>query len=588
MSSRPDPITVEVVRNYHQSTARQMRNALIRASFNPIIYEMVDFSLGVFSSDGDLLAEGPGIPLFCGAVTFAIRDVIRYVGKENLSDGDVVLSTYGYWIGSHPQDALIIRPIFVDQVLFGYAAAKAHWMDIGAKDIYSVDSTDIWQEGLQLYGVKIVKGGRLDRELVEIVRANSRLPDAVVGDMTAQLSACELGARRTLALVEKYGAEVVGEANREILRHGERIARQAVADMPDGTWSVEASLDDDGIGSDQVPLRATITISGDRMVVDTSGSAAQTVGPVNCPLGTTSAVMRLVMKMIVAPDLDANEGFFAPLEVVAPVGSVLNPRPPAPIFLYGWTALVLGEALFKAFAEIKPERAVARSGGDLAGILFSGCRPDGQFFAGGVDECCGQGAGRDQDGENAVIVYALGESRNTPAEIVEERYPVLVERYELWADSGGPGRFRGGLGVRRRWKILSDLKLICTVEQHQSPAWGVEGGKGGTVNSMVLKCGTPDERRIGKAAGVRLLAGDRIEVETGGGGGWGDPLERPVEMVLADVRGGYVTPEAALRDYGVAVTVENSGVLLDAQATDAIRKKKGSQPATMTRRGRII
>lgn len=579
MTSTPDPITVEVIRNYHQSTARQMRNALIRASFNPIIYEMVDFSLGVFNEEGELLAEGPGIPLFCGAVTFAIRDVIQYVGKENLDDGDVVLSTFGYWIGSHPQDALTVRPIFVDGVLFGYAAAKAHWMDIGAKDIYSVDTTDMWQEGLQFYGVKIVKKGSLDRELVEVVRANSRLPDAVVGDMTAQLSACELGARRTLALVEKYGAKVVAEANREILLHGERIARQAIADMPDGTWSVEAALDDDGIGKDQVPLRATVTISGDRMVIDTSGSAAQTVGPMNCPLGTTSAVMRLVMKMIVAPEHDANEGFFRPLEVVAPLGSVLNPRPPAPIFLYGWTAMVLGEALFKAFAEIKPERAVARSGGDLSGILFSGSRPDGQFFAGGVDECCGQGAALDQDGENAVISYALGESRNTPAEIVEERYPVLVERYELWPDSGGAGRFRGGLGVRRRWKILSELKLICTVEQHKSPAWGVRGGRGGSVNSMVLKCGTRDEHRIGKAAGVKLLAGERIEIETGGGGGWGDPLERPVEVVLADVRGGYVTPERALEDYGVAVSVQNGSVVLDSKATDALRRGKKSRPA---------
>ena len=184
-----DPITVEVIRNYHQSTARQMRNALMRASFNPIIYEMVDFSLGIYDENADLLAEGPGIPVFVGALTFAIQDIMAYVGKENVDDGDVILSTYPYWTGSHPQDAVTIRPIFSGGEIIGYAVAKAHWMDLGAKDIYGIDTTDIWQEGLQLFGVKIVKKGVIDKELVEIVRANSRLPEGVIGDMTAQISA---------------------------------------------------------------------------------------------------------------------------------------------------------------------------------------------------------------------------------------------------------------------------------------------------------------------------------------------------------------------------------------------------------------
>ncbi len=567
----PDPVTVEVIRNYHQSTARQMRNALIRASFNPIIYEMVDFSLGIFTGDAELLAEGPGIPLFLGAVTFAIQDVIRYVGEENLEDGDVILSTYSYWTGSHPQDAVTIRPIFVHGELFGYAAAKAHWMDIGAKDVYGIDTTDIWQEGLQLYGVKIVKKGVLDRELVEVIRANSRLPDSVVGDMTAQIAACNLGAERTVALAEKYGRHVVAAVNARILDQGEAIARQAIAAMPNGEWTVETALDDDGIGSEPVRLKATIRISGDRMEIDTTGSAPETVGPVNCPLGTTVSAMRLVLKMIVAPNHDANEGFFRPLSVFAPEGSVLNPRHPAPVFLYGWSAMNMGEALFRAFAEIAPERSVARSGGDLGGVLFSGRDKDGQFFAGGVDESCGQGAAIDQDGESAVISYALGESRNTPAEIVEERYPILVEAYELWPDSGGAGQYRGGLGVKRRWKALSDLKLISTVEQTKFPAWGIDGGGSGTANAIVVEHGTSDEKRIGKAANYALKAGRRIQIEMGGGGGWGDPRHRPVDLVVADVRAGYVTPEAALKDYCVALTGNGSALAADLVETERLR-----------------
>lgn len=568
-----DPITIEVIRNYHQSTARQMRNALIRASFNPIIYEMVDFSLGIYNRDAELIAEGPGIPLFMGTLTFTIRAVMDYLGEENVEDGDAILSTYPYWIGSHSQDAVIIRPIFIDGAIFGYAAAKAHWMDLGAKDVYGIDTTDIWQEGLQLYGVKIVKKGKLDKELVEVVRANSRMPDSVIGDMTAQISACNLGAQRTIDLVAKYGRATVEAATASILDHGEEVARQAIAAMPDGEWTVEAALDDDGISSEPVPLRATIRIAGDEIHVDTSGSAAQTPGPVNCPIASSISAIRLVMKMVVAPHYDANEGFFRPLKVNIPEGSVLNPRPPAPVFLYGWSAITIGEAMFKAFAEVAPGRSVARSGGDMGGLLFSGLSPeDGSFFAGGADECVGQGASIDEDGENAVVNYALGESRNVPAEILEERYPILVEKYELWTDSGGAGKFRGGLGVRRRWRILSDISLISVVEQTKFGSWGVDGGQGGTANGVILDAGTEHARRIGKISGRRLGAGERLDIEMGGGGGWGDPFERDPQAVLADVIRGYVSPESALCDYGVVVQREDPyGYRVDADATAKTR-----------------
>jgi N-methylhydantoinase B len=567
-----DPITVEVIRNYHQSTARQMRNALIRASFNPIIYEMVDFSLGIYDENADLLAEGPGIPLFVGALTFAIKDVMNYVGRENVDDGDVILSTYSYWTGSHPQDAVTIRPIFWDGDIIGYAVAKAHWMDLGAKDIYGIDTTDIWQEGLQLFGVKIVKKGVLDKELVEIVRANSRLADGVIGDMTAQISACNLGAERTLALISKYGIETVKASNTRMLDQAEEIARKAIIDMPDGEWTVEAALDDNGIDKDPVPLKATIRISGDRMFVDTTGSAPEQVGPVNCPLATTVSVMRLVMKMIIAPNHDANEGFFRPLTVHAPEGSIFNPRAPAPVFLYGWPAMVLGEQLFRAFTEIAPDKAVARSGGDLGGILFSGTRPDGSYLAGGVDECVGQGASIDADGENAVVSYALGESRNTPAEIVEERFPVLVEEYRLREDSGGAGRYRGGLGVQRRWRMLGDVSLISVLEQTKRPAWGVDKGKGSVPNRLTAGWGTDGAKQLAKVAGYSVRSGQQLMLETGGGGGWGDPHERLAETVLADVIDGYVSSERAEADYGVIIFLNADGhQQVDAVATERLR-----------------
>ena len=253
-----DPVTLAVIRSYLQSAARQMRNVLVRASFNPVIYEMIDFGLGLYSAEADLLAEGPAIPHFLGTLRFAIRNVVSYVGSSTIQDGDVFLSTYPYWTGSHSQDAVIIRPIFIQGRLFGYAAAKAHWMDIGAKDIYGTDTTDIWQEGLQIYGARICAAGVLNREITEIVRANSRLPDSAVGDLNAQIAACEFGARRVTELVYKYGAETVEAAYSAILDHGEHITRLAIREAPDGEWSAVGCLDDNGITRDAVPIRVSV------------------------------------------------------------------------------------------------------------------------------------------------------------------------------------------------------------------------------------------------------------------------------------------------------------------------------------------
>lgn len=574
-SSAVDPITVEVIRSFYQSTARQMRSTLVRAAFNPVIYEMIDFSVGIYTRDAELIAEGPGIPFFMGTLTFAIRGAVGYLGIDNLHDGDVLLSTYPYWTGSHPQDAVIIRPIFVEEKLFGYTAVKAHWIDLGAKDVYCADTTDIWQEGLQLYAVKVVKRGKLDDEIVGIIRANSRLPTDVIGDLTAEISACGHGVRRILELVQKYGVQTVERATVSILDHGERIAREAIKAMPDGEWSAESALDNNGITQDQVPFKATVRVTGDEITVDTSGSASQQPGPVNAPFPSTVSAIRLVLKMIMAPNYEANEGFFRPLNIVSPEGSVFNPKPPAPIFLSGWSAQVMAESLFQIMAKIAPDRSVARSGGDIGGMMFTGIDPrDGSFFAGGEDECCGQGAALDQDGENALILFVLGESSKIPVEIFEERWPVLTEKYELRPDSGGAGKWRGGLGVIKQWKALTDLKLISTIEQTKSLPWGVDGGRTGMTNGVTISVGLPHERPLGKTSGVVLPAGERLRFEMGGGGGWGDPLDRDPSRVLNDVIGGYVSVESAERDYAVVIRRSNHSYSIDENATHSLRDKR--------------
>jgi len=572
-----DPVTLEVVRNYMQSAARHMRNVLVRASCNPVIYEMIDFSVGLYNRRADLLAEGPGIPHFMGTLRFAIQSVVKYVGESQLNEGDVLLTTYPYWTGSHSQDATVFRPIFIDRRLFGYAASKAHWMDIGAKDVYGTDTTDIWQEGLQIYGSKIVAAGVPNREVIEIIRANSRLPDSTVGDLNAQIACCELGARRVMELVSKYGADIVEAACEELLDHGERITRQAILAAPDGEWCATGALDDNGITREPVTIQVKVSIKGDELAVDTTGSAPQQIGPINAPFPETVSIARLAVKRLMTPNFEANEGCFRPLTVHSPPGTIFNATPPAPVFLYSLPPKIMGELIMQALAQAIPERAVARSGSDECAMVFSGEDPkSGGFFAGADIDGVGQGASADADGESALIIYTASESRNIPIEVMESKFPVRTLKYELRQDGGGPGRFRGGLGIVKHWKALTDLRCITVIDQTNFPPTGLFGGHKGSSNISIMNAHAQCETRIGKHSGVVLRDGGEWHLYTAGGGGWGNPLERDPAAVLEDVIQGYVSVAGAERDYGVVIRHHSGGLRLDHQATERLRGERAS------------
>lgn len=569
---RVDPVTIEVVRNYMQSAARQMRNVLVRASCNPVIYEIVDFSQALYNARAELLAEGAGLPHFMGTLRFAIQNVMRYIGVANAQDGDVYLCTYPYWTGSHSQDATVVRPIFVAGRIFGYAASKAHWMDIGAKDIYGTDTVDIWQEGLQLFGARVRNAGVVNHEVLEIVRANSRLPDSVLGDLNAQIAACEMGARRVAELVAKYGAATVEAAFDAILDHGERLARQAIREAPDGEWSASGALDNNGLNDEPVPIRVTVRIKADELTVDTTGSAPQQAGPTNSPFPATVAFSRLAVKRLMLPGDDANEGCFRPLNVVAPSGTIFNANHPAPVFQYGQHAAVMGELLMVALAQAMPQRVVARSGASECAFLFSGHEPQhGEYFAGADIDGVGQGASCEGDGENALIVYFGGDARNLPIEVLESKYPIRTLKYELRQDSGGAGRYRGGLGVVKVWKPLVDLKCITVVEQTKTAAPGLFGGVQAQPNVMILNAHTGKESRRGKQSDAIMLANGEWHLHSGGGGGWGSPHEREVLAVLDDVVNGYVSQASAERDYGVVFRAVGKRLEVDEAATQARR-----------------
>jgi N-methylhydantoinase B len=552
-----DGASVEIIRSYLTSAAEQMRRALVRSAFNPVIYEVLDFGISMYDADLELIAEAPGITSFLGANDYGIRKGVSYVGAGRLQPGDVVLMNYPYWSGAHVYDALLFAPAFHDGTLAAYVAVRAHWLDLGAKAPgYVLDSTEMHQEGLIFPGTKIVKGGVVDDEIIELVRFNSRLPETVIGDFYAQLAAIRTGERRLHEIWEKFGFDTVQQAQRLILDHGERLTREALARLPDGTWTATDWLDDDCISDDLIGMRVTITIAGDSMVVDFDGSSAAVTGPVNIPFGATESLGKAVLKGMTTPSEPANAGHYRPLTVRAEEGSLFHAVYPAATFTL-WSQIVAFELLHKALAQ-GVGSIPASSGGDEPGFMAVGFDPrTSRDFVISNNEGIGWGAGRDHDGANAQQHLSQSVVRNTPVEVLEQRAPLLHHRVELVPDSGGAGRYRGGVGVRREVEMLAPCEVLSMKKKTKTSPWSLAGGHESEPSFMRLWPGTPAERRVGMHRASMAL-GDRFVNVTAGGGGWGDPLTRAAELVLADVRDGYVSAAAARGIYGIDVAGDGS------------------------------
>jgi N-methylhydantoinase B len=572
-----DPITVEVIHNYLLATAREMNRNLVRTSYNTIVYEIHDFGLGIYDRHARLVAEAPGLALFTRGNDYGLMKIIEFLGEDDIHDGDVILLNYPYWSSHHTLDVLVVSPIFAERRLVGYTAVKAHWLDIGQKDAgYVLDSTSLFQEGLVLPCTKIYKRGVLDKEIEDLIRFNNRLPDRVLGDMNAQIASCRTGERRVQELVAKFGIETYEQAIDEILDHGERITRARLAALPNGTWTAQDYLDDDGIDKDTlVKIKATVTIADDEMIVSFEGSDAATAGPVNLPIGCAIGASVLSFKAATTPDTPANEGNFRALRVESPPGSVMHALPPVPTFTL-WPGLIATEVVTKALAQGLPDVIPACSGGDVFSVLGVGHDPEsGEMWVEGINEGVGFGGHAAGDGENGIMHLTEPGCRNTPVEVLESKAPILIESYSLRQDSGGPGQHRGGLGIKRHWRFLADSFALTLMKKSKTQPWGMRGGADGASGFALFRPGTESELATGMAY-EPMAAGEGLINHTGGGGGWGDPLERDPELVLADVRNEYVSVEAARTEYGVAIHAET--LELDADATRALREERRAAP----------
>ena len=550
-----DSTTMGVIHSYLGSAAEEMRRTLIRTAFSPVIYEVLDFGISIYSEDLDLIADAPSLAFFLGANDYAIRKGVEYIGRDNFEPGDIAALNYPYWSSAHAADVALLSPVFDDDAEkpFAFICIRAHWLDLGAKDPgYVTDSTDMHQEGLIFPCTKLYKRGKADPELIDLIRFNSRLPDSVLGDLDAQVAAIQTGIARLKHIRHRFGAKTFQQAVHEILCYGERVTRKALAGLPNGSWEAEDVVDDDGISDDSIPLRVKITIDNDRFVVDFSKSPSAAAGPVNIPFGLSQTIGKVALKILTTPNHPSNAGCFRPLTVIAPEGNLFHAVYPAPTYTL-WAAMIAMELVFKALAKAIPSKVAACSGGDIPGFLMYGVHPaTGRNFAISNNEPVGWGAAADHDGSNALNHISTTMIRNTPVEVLESVTGMQFESIELRCDSGGAGRNRGGLGIHRRIKFISDGHFLCITKKSKTPPWALAGGHSPEPTRIVLDADSDNPTNVGTHRRP-VAAGDRIDTYSAGGGGFGEPTEREPDRVLNDVLDGYVSERAARETYKVAL-----------------------------------
>ncbi len=550
LSSSNDPITTEIIRNSLNSAAEQMKKALIRSSFSPIIYEVLDFASAIYDKDYCMLAQSPSLPGFMGTLSFCVEQAVKEVGgQENLFEGDIIIYNNPYGSGSHSQDAAIVKPVFLEEKLIGFTAIKAHWLDTGGKEPYSTDTVDVFQEGTIYPGLKLYNKGVLVEDIYKLIVANTRVPKAIVGDLNAQLNGVKAGANALKRIVRKFGYELFYNSVLEIYNHGEKLVRKSLKKIPNGIYSGFGQMDNNGVDEGIVKFKISIEVKDSNLILDFTEAPDQQNGPINCPLPSTVSKARVAFSMMAGNGEQPNEGFFRPLIIKTRKGSMFDPISPAPCFLNGWPGLQVIEIIYKILSEKLPHAFPASSGGCLAAAVWWGKREkDGEPWADGAPHPVGQGGFFGGDGVTSMHHNSAG-TRISPTEIWESRNPWLINKIELAKDSCGAGEYRGGLGLDLEFEMLEDTFVTTVVERTKLPPWGINNGKEGRANNVTVIKKDGGKFNMPKKSGYKLEKGDRITFLTGGGGGYGDPLNRETSMIKNDIKQGYLSVEYVEKNF---------------------------------------
>ena len=537
-----DPVTLEVVRNAVLSIAEEMAVIMMRSARAPLLKEAGDLSCALTDAAGRLIAQGRDIPVHLGVMAFTVKEFLKWVPPESLRPGDVYFTNLKEVGGNHLPDVKAIRPVFHDGRIVAFAINLAHWPDVGGAiaGSYYPTATEIYQEGIQIPPVRLFDAGGVDRAILEFILRNVRGREEREGDIFAQYATNAVAAERVGEVFRVHGAEVVLACFGRYLAESEQQMRAAIAALPDGRYAGEDFLDDDGLGSGPIPIRVTVEVRGDEIAFEFAGTSRQVRGPVNTTVFATSSAVFYACKTLLGPEVAPNDGAYRCVWVHAPAGTVLNAGPEAPVVGGNHeTSMRVVDAIYRALAPVLPDR-VGASGPTTSGLtLFTGRRTDGRTFLFYEPHGGGEGAMAHRDGTSGVRVH-MSNVMNTPIEVVETEYPLRIETYALRPGSAGAGRFRGGLGLRRTYRVLTDDAQVTTMlERAVIPPWGLEGGAPGAPYRVTLERDGAARQLQGKET-VVLRRGDLLVLETCGGGGVGPADARDPALREADRAEGYV------------------------------------------------
>ena len=569
----PNAIEVEIIRASLDGIVQEMQNSLFRTGYSTIVRESQDASCAIMNARGDVIAQHVVLPLHIGSFPACCQAVIR--AYDDIGHGDAFLINHPYEGGSpHAPDMCIITPVFMDGSLVGFCGSIAHKGDIGGPvpGSCSGQAREIFNEGLHLPAVRYQHGFQRNLEIERIIACNSRTPDLVLGDLRGQLGSSRLGEERLKALIAKFGADKSLVSFERLLDLAERRMRAALSEWVDGRFEAERFVDDDGVRLN-APVRIHVVVEkrGEHISFDFSGSDDQAVGPANIRPPVVRGAIAYCLIALVDPHMFINSGLMRAFELKVREGSIMNPRHPAPVNTYNPTVHATVEAVFAALAHVMPAKARADGCGSRSIILGGRSTKAGQSYVQYEILGGGGGARASKDGASGTSINQSN-AKIAPIEIIESEFPTRVLRFELIPDSGGAGEFRGGLGIRREYLNLQDARFSIRSTKHVIAPNGVAGGGNGRTGDIVVNEGRAGEKRLPtRYADYPLHAGDIFKLDTPGGGGSGNPLRRDPAAVVTDVNEGYVSLEAAKRDFGVALKRDGRRYRLDTAATEKLR-----------------
>jgi N-methylhydantoinase B len=574
--TKTDRFTLEIIGSSLVSAAEETFAAFGRTSKSPVIYEVLDYACGITDANGRLIAQANGVPGFLGILDIAVKDALKKYGPKGFEDGDIIVMNIPHMHGTHLNDVTLIMPVFYKRKLLAFSANKGHWSEVGGMHFgsWTSDATEIYQEGLQFPAVKLFKRGRPNEDLFDLIRWNVRTPDMTLGDMEAQAASLRVGNRRIVELCDKYGLNAVEEYIEWGIQQGRLMTEKKLEELPHGRFEAEDMIDDDGVSDNPIPVKVAVEISSDKFVVDLTGSGPQARGSINSPYPATLSAAKAIMKAVIDPHLPVNEGNFEPLHLIAPEGSIFNPKYPAPTSTY-WEAMsFVTDIVWKALAPHMPDKLTAGHFLSVCATIVGGIDDKTkQPFAIVEPQAGGWGGGLNKNGESGLVCSGDGETFIMSNEVIEVRQPIRVEQYSLNVEDGcGHGMFRGGFGLIKDYRIMnSEASFTASFGRSVYPCWGMEGGQKGTANYFIIMKQGQEPRKTRKVAAEVLKKGDLVRLKTGAGGGYGNPLSRDAERVAWDVKNEYLSKQDAERIYGVAF--QKGSTELDMDATAKLRAR---------------